>query len=88
MYGQHFVENIVANAVKGHLNAKPPKSALAFSFHGLPGIGKNYVTNFLAKSIFKKGTESVFYKYYNGRIHFPRSANSVQYQVSYDLNKT
>ncbi|XP_065942153.1 torsin-1A-like [Magallana gigas] len=37
-----------------------PSKALALSFHGGPGTGKNYVSTILADSIFKKGMRSKY----------------------------
>ncbi|CAH1970662.1 unnamed protein product [Acanthoscelides obtectus] len=71
VYGQHLVENAV-HAIAAHWNPhyKAPKP-LVLSFHGWAGSGKNYVSNFIAESLYKYGTKSKFVHLFVGRIHFP-----------------
>lgn len=53
LYGQHLAADIVSKHLKFHMTRNPSK-ALALSFHGGPGTGKNYVSTILADNIFKK----------------------------------
>ncbi|XP_059474941.1 torsin-1A [Neocloeon triangulifer] len=80
VFGQPLVENIVAKAVFSHLREAQPKKALVLSFHGWPGVGKNFVASLLVNSVFSEGTKSNFYKYYNARINFPVASKVPQYQ--------
>lgn len=59
LHGQHLVADIVPKHLKFHMMHNPSK-ALALSFHGGPGTGKNYVGKIIAESIFKKGMGSKY----------------------------
>nr|CAH7722522.1 unnamed protein product [Callosobruchus chinensis] len=80
VYGQHLVENVV-HAIAAHWNPqyKAPKP-LVLSFHGWAGSGKNYVSNYIAESLYKYGTKSKFVHLFVGRIHFPIEQNTHIYQ--------
>ena len=41
------------------------------SFHGTPGIGKNFVADMIAQAVFEKGTSSSFYHKIHGSMDFP-----------------
>lgn len=41
------------------------------SFHGTPGIGKNFVADMIAEAVFEKGTSSSFYHKIHGTMDFP-----------------
>nr|CAD7415673.1 unnamed protein product [Timema poppensis] len=43
VFGQHLVIDIVVKALRGHFYRGHPSKALAMSFHGWPGGGKNYM---------------------------------------------
>nr|XP_058945427.1 torsin-1A-like [Pocillopora verrucosa] len=58
VFGQHLVTETVFKALVGHLNNKSPNKALAISFNGWTGSGKNFVSKIIAEHIFKKGLES------------------------------
>lgn len=60
VYGQHLVTDTVLKAVVGHLNNKSPSKALALSFNGWTGSGKNFVSKIIAEHLFKKGMESAY----------------------------
>lgn len=60
VFGQHLVTETVLKAVAGHLNNKSPSKALALSFNGWTGSGKNFVSKIVAEHIFKRGMESSF----------------------------
>ena len=60
LFGQHLVMQTVPNAVVGHLNNKSPSKALALSFNGWTGSGKNFVSKIIAEHIFKEGMDSSF----------------------------
>lgn len=82
VFGQHLTE-VVVHAIAAHWNSRQkPKKALTLSFHGWPGSGKNYVSNFIVESLFKYGTKSKFVHYFVGRIHFPLEDQVPQYRVS------
>ena len=56
--GQHLIAETVLKALVGHLNNESPNKALALSFNGWTGSGKNFVRKIIAEHIFKKGLES------------------------------
>ena len=58
VFGQHLVTETVFKALVGHLNNKSPNKALAISFNGWTGSGKNFVSKIIAEHIFKKGLKS------------------------------
>lgn len=60
LYGQHLVKNAVIKHIKAHLNAKNPSKALALSFHGGTGTGKNHVSKIIAEHVYKRGMKSQF----------------------------
>ncbi|XP_056631219.1 torsin-1A-like [Diorhabda sublineata] len=78
VYGQHLVENVV-DAIQAHLYFKPQKP-LTLSFHGWPGGGKNYVSSFIAKSLYKNGLKSKYVHYFIGRVHFPEHSQVKKYK--------
>lgn len=87
LYGQHIAHKTIMNALKGYLNQnEQTKKALSLSFHGTPGTGKNYVAKFIAESLFKRGPESKYFHYYNGRTHFPLEKEIKKYQAQLHSN--
>ncbi|CAH1118796.1 unnamed protein product [Phaedon cochleariae] len=79
VYGQHLVEDAV-DAISGHWNPHHrAEKALTLSFHGWPGSGKNYVTKFIAESLYKEGMHSSFVHNFIGRVHFPEEEKVKQY---------
>ncbi|XP_002732628.1 torsin-1A-like [Saccoglossus kowalevskii] len=60
VFGQHIVRTVVLRSVSRHINNRNPDKALVLSFHGWGGIGKTYVSQFLAKNLYKEGTRSKF----------------------------
>ena len=71
LFGQHIVHETVLAALKSHYTITNSKKPLVMSFHGTPGTGKNYVSDFIAKAIFRKGLESSYYHKFVGRMDFP-----------------
>lgn len=82
VYGQHLTE-VIIHAISAHQSKfHKPRKALAMSFHGWPGSGKNYISNFIAESLYKYGTKSKFVHYFVGRVHFPLQQHVEEYKVS------
>lgn len=81
VYGQHLVQEIVVNALKAHWKSNYVEKPLTLSFHGWPGGGKNYVTNFIIENLYKKGIQSEHVHFFNGRIHFPLESSTNEYKV-------
>ena len=53
VFGQHIAHEQISRALHAHTKRATPKKALVFSFHGWTGGGKNYVSKFLAQSLYK-----------------------------------
>lgn len=81
LYGQQIAQETVINALRGHLESQNPPKALVMSFHGTPGTGKNYVAQMIAKALYKKGIESQYYHFFNGRNDFPLQRKVDEYKV-------
>ena len=60
VYGQPLVLKVVVSHLKAHLSNDNPSKALALSFHGGPGTGKNHVSKIIANHIYKEGMKSQF----------------------------
>jgi len=75
VFGQHLVTDTVLKAVVGHLNNKSPSKALALSFNGWTGSGKNFVSKIVAEHIFKRGMESKFVHQIIATHDFPHQCN-------------
>ncbi|XP_066147578.1 torsin-1A-like [Euwallacea fornicatus] len=70
LFGQPFVDAAV-NALAAHYNPYFPSSkALTLSFHGMTGVGKNFVSKFIVDSIYRKGFKSKYVHQFIGRMHF------------------
>ena len=48
------------------------------SFHGWTGSGKNFVTKFVAESLFEKGLASKFVHLFVSTLHFPGKSNRIK----------
>lgn len=82
VYGQPLVEDIVLNALKAHWSGAQNQKPLVLSFHGWPGGGKNYVTDFIIESLYQKGSKSDHVHRFIGRTHFPRQDVVEDYKVT------
>ena len=72
VFGQHLVTDTVLKAVMGHLKNKSPSKALAISFNGWTGSGKNFVSKIIAEHLFKKGMDSKYVHQIIASHDFPR----------------
>ena len=82
VFGQHLVTDTVYKAVKGHLLNKTPSKALALSFNGWTGSGKNFVSKIIAEHIFAKGMESAFVHQIIATHDFPHASEIESYKDS------
>lgn len=80
LYGQHLAADIVSKHLKFRMTRNPSK-ALALSFHGGPGTGKNYVSTILADSIFKKGMRSKYVHLISAAQKYSHEDNRSVYKV-------
>ena len=81
LFGQHLVGEIVSEAVKSHFNQKNPKKPLVLSFHGYTGTGKTFVSDIIAKHLFKKGPNSKFVKKRISTLHYREKSKLQEYQT-------
>lgn len=83
VHGQELAVSYIHAALKNHLTNRYNSKALAISLHGLPGTGKNYISDIIVKNIFKKYREtgsSRFVHKFNSRLHFPLESSMFIYQ--------
>ena len=73
VFGQHLVTDTVYKVVKAHLLNGEPSKALAFSFNGWTGTGKNFVSKIIAEHMFAKGIESANVHQIIATHHFPHA---------------
>lgn len=86
LYGQ-FLTQTVLDAITAHwnLDLKPTK-ALVLSFHGSVGVGKNYLVNLIARSLFKLETKSKYFHHFIGRVDFTLERESDVYRVNENID--
>ena len=80
VFGQHLVTETVLKAIVGHLNNKSPNKALALSFNGWTGSGKNFVSKIIAEHIFREGMESKFVHQIIATHDFPHQSDLKPYE--------
>ncbi|XP_069794245.1 torsin-3A [Narcine bancroftii] len=73
LHGQHLAKEVVMKAVKGFLANKSPEKALALSFHGCSGTGKNFVAKIIADNLYQDGLRSDCVHFYIAPFHFPHA---------------
>lgn len=71
----------VTAAISGHLKNEDPPKALALSFHGWTGVGKTFVSNIIAKSLYRNGHKSKFVHRFYGHVDFVHENLVESYQV-------
>lgn len=80
IYGQPFIEKYLVNILKNHWFSKKSTKALSLSFHGGPGVGKNYVAEHIMKSLYTNGALNRHVHYFTARIHFPEESEAENYK--------
>ena len=80
VFGQHLVTETVSKAIEGHLNNKSPSKALAFSFNGWTGSGKNFVSKIIAEHLFRKGMDSKYVHQIIATHDFPHQSELKYYK--------
>ncbi|XP_069695885.1 torsin-1B-like isoform X3 [Periplaneta americana] len=83
LFGQHLTQKIVVAALRGHFReVANPKKALALSFHGYPGSGKTFVSQFIKDNIYKLGSKSKFAHFFAGRSDFAIAEKTDIYKIN------
>lgn len=81
LHGQHIATERVFHHVSAHLLDPHPSKALVLSFHGYTGVGKNFISNLITSNLFKSGTKSRFYHFYDATIHFAHNSKVNEYKT-------
>lgn len=81
LHGQHLAQELVLTAVRSYLELPRPDKALALSFHGWSGTGKNFVARMLAKNLYRDGLRSDCVKLFIATFHFPHPKEVDLYKV-------
>lgn len=81
LHGQHLVQRTVVGHIKGHLRSKNPPKALALSFHGTTGVGKNFVSSIIADNLYKGGLSSPYVQLISATKEFPHEGMVSFYKV-------
>uniref|UniRef100_A0A8C2R405 Torsin-3A n=1 Tax=Capra hircus TaxID=9925 RepID=A0A8C2R405_CAPHI len=80
LHGQHLARELVLTAVRAYLEMPRPDKALALSFHGWSGTGKNFVARMLAENLYQDGLRSDCVKVFISTLHFPHPKNVDLYE--------
>lgn len=81
IFGQHVAAEVILKAVTGFMESKNPKKPLVLSLHGPTGTGKNFMSQFIAENIYKKGMESSFVHLFSVTAHFLNKDQMNTYKV-------
>ncbi|XP_075434756.1 torsin-1B-like isoform X2 [Ascaphus truei] len=73
VFGQHLAKQVILKGLTGFMKNKNPKKPLTLSFHGWTGTGKNYVSQIVARHIYKGGMDSKFVHQFVATLHFPHA---------------
>ena len=80
VYGQHLVIEPVIKHLKAHAKDNPSK-ALALSFHGWTGTGKNFVSAIVAEQMYRLGMKSKYVHLISATKEFPHEEMVPLYKV-------
>ena len=81
LLGQHLVRNTAFTAIKGHVTNNNPEKALALSFNGCTGCGKNFVSKIIAENLYNKGMDSEYVHVLIATHHFPHRHELDNYKI-------
>lgn len=81
LVGQHIAQDMIVRAVRGHQRNKTPSKPLVLSFHGWTGSGKNFVSQFMADSLYRLGQASQFVHLFIATLHFSDVRQAGRYKV-------
>lgn len=81
VYGQPLALDIILESLSYHyFRRKYPTKPLVLSFHGPPGVGKNYVSQMILKNMFRKGSKTEYVHFFRGSIDFTVSRDIFSYK--------
>uniref|UniRef100_A0A8C0H084 Torsin family 3 member A n=1 Tax=Chelonoidis abingdonii TaxID=106734 RepID=A0A8C0H084_CHEAB len=81
LHGQHLAKDVILKAVQGFLETPQSEKALALSFHGWSGTGKNFVARMIADHLYRDGLKSECVKVFISLFHFPHPKYVDLYKV-------
>lgn len=81
LHGQHLAQELVLTTVRSYLELPRPDKALALSFHGWSGTGKNFVARMLAENLYRDGQQSACVQVFITMLHFPHPQSVHLYKV-------
>ena len=87
LFGQPLVKRVLLASLKGHYHLRDPQKALVLSFHGSTGVGKNFVSQIVAESLFLKGVKSKYFKQFVATRDFPHNEKINEYKVTTTTTK-
>uniref|UniRef100_A0A8D0H9P6 Torsin-3A n=1 Tax=Sphenodon punctatus TaxID=8508 RepID=A0A8D0H9P6_SPHPU len=90
LHGQHLAKEVILKAVRGFLVTPQPEKALALSFHGWSGTGKNFVARMLADHLYQDGLKSDCVKVFISLLHFPHTkyVDIYKFQLAKQISET
>lgn len=83
LFGQHLALEIISKAVQAHISDPNPPKALVLSLHGWAGAGKTFTSQHLMTSLYAKGLNSSFIRFFMSSYHFPDPNRVDKYKVKY-----
>lgn len=82
IFGQHIAISRIREALHRQYDNTANSKPLVMSFHGTPGVGKNYVVDHIVNSRYKEGFKSKYVHIYRGRMHFPLTSKVEEYSAT------
>ncbi|XP_067948856.1 torsin-1A-like [Watersipora subatra] len=79
VYGQHLAIDSVVKTIRAHLR-RPSQKALALSFQGSTGTGKNLVSSIIAQNLYDRGMRSEYVHVLTAAKHFTRKERAAYYK--------
>lgn len=73
VHGQHLIVSALPTIVKNHIMNRRRRKPLVMSLHGTTGVGKNYVAEVLASTLYQHGMASRYVHLFIGGLHFPHT---------------
>jgi len=81
LVGQHLARDLVIRSLHAHHLNPAPAKPLVLSFHGWTGSGKNFVTQFVAESVYTRGLHSKYVHLFIATLHFPDARKTEHYKI-------
>uniref|UniRef100_A0A8C5N1Y9 Torsin-1A C-terminal domain-containing protein n=1 Tax=Leptobrachium leishanense TaxID=445787 RepID=A0A8C5N1Y9_9ANUR len=81
VFGQHLAKSITIRGLSDFLKNENSKKALAMSFHGPTGTGKNFISQIIAQHLYPEGMNSKYVHQFVSTLHFPHVQHFDMYKV-------